>query len=76
METTSIEGSHYFLIFIDDYSRKVFVYFLKEKSEVSDTFEEFKTFTERQTGYRIKTLKTDNGLEYMNLKDLERVGRI
>ena len=31
METTSIGGSKYFLTFIDDYSRNIFVYFLTSK---------------------------------------------
>jgi hypothetical protein len=38
---TSLGGCKYFLLFIDDYSRMTWVYFLKEKSE---TFERFKVF--------------------------------
>lgn len=39
METTSIGGSsRYFLFFVDDYSRKTFVYFLMHKSEVLNVF--------------------------------------
>lgn len=34
METESIGGSRYFFTLIDDYSKKVFVYFLKQKTEV------------------------------------------
>ena len=30
----SIEGVRYYVTFIDDFSRKVWVYFLKQKSEV------------------------------------------
>jgi len=41
METTSIGGSRYFLTFIDDHSLKVFIYFLKEKSQVKESFAEF-----------------------------------
>lgn len=35
MEMNSIGGSRYFLTFIDDHSRKVFVYFLKNKNQVA-----------------------------------------
>lgn len=42
LETQSIGHAKYFLTFIDDYSKNVFVYFLKNKSEVLDRFKEFK----------------------------------
>lgn len=70
METTSIGGSRYFLIFVDDFSKKVFVYFLKEKGQVTEIFLEFKALVEKQTGKRIKILRSDNGREYIT-KELE-----
>ncbi|GMQ07023.1 hypothetical protein CsSME_00051392 [Camellia sinensis var. sinensis] len=48
--------NRYFLTFIDDYSRKTWVYFLKRKLEVFSIFKEFKVFVEKQSGYYIKTL--------------------
>ena len=54
----------YFLTFIDDYSRKTWVYFLKQKSEVFEVFKEFKALVERQSGYQIQTLRSDQGGEY------------
>ena len=38
---TSLGGCKYFLLFVDDFSRMTWVYFLKQKSEA---FEKFKTF--------------------------------
>lgn len=64
METQSIGHAKYLLTFIDDHSKKVFVYFLKSKSEVLDSFKTFKNYIECQTGLKIKTLRTDNGGEY------------
>lgn len=64
MENMSIGHARYILSFIDDYSRKIFIYFLKEKSEVMSTFIDFKVFIENQTGKKIKVLRTDNGTEY------------
>lgn len=64
METASIGGARYFLLFIDDFSRKTFVYFLKQKSEVSTVFAQFKTMVEKQTGCHIKILRSDNETEY------------
>ena len=64
MENASIGGARYFLTFIDDFSRKYFVYFLKQKSEVLEKFKDFKRLVENQTGKKIKVVRTDNGTEY------------
>jgi transposase InsO family protein len=54
----------YYVIFIDDFSRKTWIYFLKTKSETFSKFQEFKTFIENQTGRHIRALRTDNGGEF------------
>lgn len=66
METQSIGGARFILTFVDDFSRKVFVFFLRKKSQVFETFVDFKTFVENQTERKIKILRTDNGLEYLS----------
>lgn len=66
MENRSINGALYFMLLVDDFSRKVFVYFLRHKHETFGRFAEFKTMVENQTGRKIKTLRTDNGKEYCN----------
>ncbi|KAI5317980.1 hypothetical protein L3X38_037687 [Prunus dulcis] len=43
---------------------KVWVYFMKQKSEVFAKFKEWKTEIENQTGRKIKYLRSDNGGEY------------
>ncbi|CAA7062104.1 unnamed protein product [Microthlaspi erraticum] len=60
--TTS--GKRYILTFIDDYSRKSWVYFLSEKSETFSSFKLFKKKVETETGKAIKSLRTDRGGEY------------
>ncbi|KAL2250907.1 UNVERIFIED_CONTAM: Retrovirus-related Pol polyprotein from transposon TNT 1-94 [Sesamum indicum] len=59
-------GNRYFLSIVDNFSRKVFVFLLKHKSEVFEKFEKWKTLVENQTGKRLKSLRTDNGLEFCN----------
>lgn len=70
MQVESIGKNRYFITFIDDKTRRIFLYPMKTKSEweVTAKFEEFKNFTETQSGRKIKVLRTDNGLEYMNKK--------
>jgi transposase InsO family protein len=64
METESIGGSFYFLMFIDDFSRKIWMNFLKHKSETFAKFKEFKSEDEKQSGKYIKSLRLDGGGEY------------
>jgi hypothetical protein len=71
MQTPSLGGSIYFLTFIDDYSRKTWVYFLKHKSETFDKFKEFKALVEKQSGLSIKILRSDRGGEYKSNEFLE-----
>jgi transposase InsO family protein len=54
----------YYVSFIDDFSRKTWIYFLKKKSEVFERFKEFKAVVENQTKKRIKVLRNDNGSEF------------
>lgn len=60
--TRSIGKAKYILTFIDDFSRKIFTYFLNNKSQVFGKFKEFKNTTDE----KIKILRTDNGTEYMS----------
>jgi transposase InsO family protein len=66
MEVSSVSGMKYILIFVDDCSRKIFVYYLKNKSDVVSKFKDFKAFAKNQTGKSLKVLRTDNGKEYVN----------
>jgi transposase InsO family protein len=54
----------YTVSFIDDYSRKTWVYFLKSKDEVFGKFKEFKALIENLSKRKIKILSSDNGGEY------------
>ncbi|KAA3485266.1 pleiotropic drug resistance protein 3-like [Gossypium australe] len=66
MKTSSLNDSKYFVLFIDDLTRFCWVYFLKHKSEVFEAFCKFKALTENQSGCKIKSLRSDNGTEYLS----------
>jgi hypothetical protein len=61
MNTTSITGARYFLLFVDDFSRKMWVYFLKLKSDVFKEFQNFKELVKNESGFHITSLRSDNG---------------
>lgn len=56
MQTSSLGGSRYYLLFVDDHNRMCRIYCLKQKSEACDTFQKFKQMVEKQYGSKIKML--------------------
>lgn len=62
----SIGGCKLYVTFIDDYTRKVFVYCLKNKGQVFQCFVDFKSLVENQCEAKIKKFRSDNGTEYIN----------
>ena len=64
-KVNSLGGHRYFVTFIDDYSRKTWVYFLSHKSQVLSKFQHFVQLMRTTTGKQnIKILRFDNGGEY------------
>ena len=57
--------------FIDDYSRKTWVYLLKHKSRAFDVFKSFKAMSEKESNRFIKVLRSDRGGEYMSNEFME-----
>ncbi|GJR50426.1 ribonuclease H-like domain-containing protein [Tanacetum coccineum] len=64
----SREGFKYFLTVVDDYSKAVWVYLIKTKDEVFDIFMSFINFMKNQFDVKIKTVRSDNGIEFVNSK--------
>lgn len=64
METESIGRAKFLITFVDDYSRRVFVYSIRAKSNAFDIFKNFRAMVENQYNHKIKILRSDNGGEY------------
>lgn len=60
----SLRRAKYFVSFIDDYSRRCWMYPIKKKSDVFPIFKGFKAQVKLETEKKIKCLRTDNGGEY------------
>jgi hypothetical protein len=71
MSVQSFSGFSYYVIFIDDYSRKTWIYFLKTQDDIFDRFKEFRTLVENQTESRILVLRSDNRGEYTSNEFVE-----
>jgi len=64
LEVPSLGGNKYFINFIDEFSRKLWLYLITAKSEAFDMFQKFKILVEKQSGKSIKVLRFDGGGEY------------
>ncbi|GJR14127.1 retrotransposon protein, putative, ty1-copia subclass [Tanacetum coccineum] len=71
--TVSRQGASYFVTFTDDFSRYGYVYLLKHKHEVFETFKVFQKEVENQLGKTIKSLRSDRGGEYMSQEFLDHL---
>ncbi|GKA95763.1 retrotransposon protein, putative, ty1-copia subclass [Tanacetum coccineum] len=65
----SRQGASYFVTFTDDFSRYGYVYLLKHKHEVFETFKVFQKEVENHLGKTIKLLCSDRGGEYIEFLD-------
>ena len=71
MNSKSLSEKEYFLTFVDDKSRYTWCYILKRKNEVFEYFLEWKSIVERATSSKVKTLRSDNGGEYISNEFIE-----
>ncbi|GJT00159.1 retrotransposon protein, putative, ty1-copia subclass [Tanacetum coccineum] len=62
----SRQGASYFITFTDDYIHYGYIYLLKHKHEVFETFKVFKNEVENKLGKTIKSLRSDRGGEYIS----------
>ncbi|KAG7585027.1 GAG-pre-integrase domain [Arabidopsis thaliana x Arabidopsis arenosa] len=67
--TSSICGSRYFLTILDDYSRAVWIYLLPSKKDAPTHLKNFLALVERQFSAKVKTIRSDNGSEFICLSD-------
>ena len=61
--TPAVSGAKHFILFIDDYTRMTWVYFLKVKSqeETLEAFQVFKATAEKTSGPLIRRFRCDDG---------------
>lgn len=57
-------GNKYFLLLVDDFSRLMWVYMLRNKDDAFETFMKFRTFVEKNSKEQVKVLRTDRGGEF------------
>nr|GEY26856.1 hypothetical protein [Tanacetum cinerariifolium] len=73
IESLGRQGASYFVAFTDDFSRYGYVYLLKHKHEVFETFKVFQKEVENQLRKTIKSLRSDHRGEYMSQEFLDHL---
>ena len=61
---SSIGGSRYFTIFVDNYSRYSWIFNMKRRFELLQVYSNFAKMVETQFSKHIKIFRSDNALEY------------
>ena len=64
MSMDSLGGSKFLMLIVDDYSRYMWVYFLTHKSETLSTFICWRSLAEKESGHKLKAVKSDHGSEF------------
>ena len=64
----SLGGALYFVSFTDEFSRKVWLYPLKNKSDVFVTFKQWKALIETKAHRRVRRFKSSNGSGYTSME--------
>lgn len=59
LDPMSYSGNRYFITFIDDFNRKTWVYFLKEKLAPLGVFKEFKALTEAESNHKLMVVRSN-----------------
>ena len=62
----SIEKHSYYVIFVDEFSRKCWIFFMQKKDKTFSKFWEFKALVEKESRKQVKALRSDNGGEYIS----------
>lgn len=57
-------GCRYFFLLVDDFSRFMWVYFLRSKDEALKAFKNFRALVEKESEEKIKVFRTDRGGEF------------
>ena len=62
--TPCLNGQRYFISFINDHTRYMYLYLLYDKAKALEAFKTYKAEVEKQRENKIKIIRSDRGGEY------------
>jgi len=66
--TPATNGATYYISFVDAYTRYVWFYLIHTKSQPLTVFKSFKLYVEKQIGFELLSIQTDNAKEFLCFK--------
>jgi len=63
---SSLSGYNYYICFVDDYSRYIWVYIMRNRSELLQIYTEFTNMIYSQFHKHIKIFRSDGAREYLS----------
>jgi transposase InsO family protein len=70
-----LKGEKYFMLIVDDYTRMVAVFFLRNKSKAFENFKVYKEMVENEMDSKIKCLISNNGGEFTSKEFMDYCSR-
>jgi hypothetical protein len=61
LNVASIKKHKYYVIFVHEFSRKCWIFFMQNKDQTFSKLCEFKELVEKESGKKVKDLRSDNG---------------
>ena len=69
MEVSTLGGSRYYMLIVDDFSCKSWVCFLSKKVDALSFFQQWLALIEKQARCKVSSLQLDNGEEFEAFED-------
>ena len=66
--TASTKKHKHYVIFVDEFSCKCWIFFMQKKAQRFNKFLEFKALVEKELGKQVEALRSNNGGEYISKK--------
>jgi hypothetical protein len=66
LSVASTAKHKYYVIFVDDFSHKCWIFFMQKKDQTFSKFCEFKELVDKESRNQVKALRSDNGGEYIS----------
>ena len=64
----STANHRYYVIFVDEFSHRFWIFFMQKKDQTFSKFCELKALVEKESGKQVKALRSDNGGEFISNK--------
>ena len=75
LSVASTARHKYYVIFVNEFSHRCWIFFMQKKSEMFSKFCEFKELVEKESGKHVKALRSDNGGEFKDFCSKEGIRR-